>query len=263
MPSQDGRRFRVLAVVDDYTRDCLCPRRGYLALGIRVVRELDAIIARRGGHRRSYLTRHRAHNRWPSCAGVSKPVSSGITSRRESDAERFIESFNGRFRDECLTKRSSRHSWRPPRSNPIMEGGLQPAPPPLGPRQQNTRRIRRTNPSGNQGRIGPKSTLGLSHNRRKVGAQVRLNMPTSLIHRPPPRDLRKPVYLTESGQRGGTRRGRLNNHGLGWVAGAGTYNGIRRTATWAGLWARPVSRPDVLRCSYSRGCWSATRPYYP
>jgi putative transposase len=44
----DGRRFRVLAVVDDYTRECLALVADTSLSGIRVVRELDAIIARRG-----------------------------------------------------------------------------------------------------------------------------------------------------------------------------------------------------------------------
>ena len=45
----DGRRFRVLAVVDDYTRECLALVADTSLSGIRVVRELDAIITKRGG----------------------------------------------------------------------------------------------------------------------------------------------------------------------------------------------------------------------
>ena len=41
----DGRRFRVLAVVDDYTRECLALIADTSLSGLRVVRELDAIIA--------------------------------------------------------------------------------------------------------------------------------------------------------------------------------------------------------------------------
>ena len=44
----DGRRFRVLAVVDDYTRECLALVADTSLSGVRVVRELDAVIARRG-----------------------------------------------------------------------------------------------------------------------------------------------------------------------------------------------------------------------
>ena len=44
----DGRRFRVLAVVDDYTRECLALVADTSLSGLRVVRELDAIIRWRG-----------------------------------------------------------------------------------------------------------------------------------------------------------------------------------------------------------------------
>jgi putative transposase len=44
----DGRRFRVLAVVDDFTRECLALVADTSLSGARVARELDAAIARRG-----------------------------------------------------------------------------------------------------------------------------------------------------------------------------------------------------------------------
>ena len=44
----DGRRFRILAVVDDFTRECLALVADTSLSGLRVARELDAIIAQRG-----------------------------------------------------------------------------------------------------------------------------------------------------------------------------------------------------------------------
>ena len=44
----DGRRFRVLAVVDDFTRECLGLIADTSLSGACVVRELDTMIARRG-----------------------------------------------------------------------------------------------------------------------------------------------------------------------------------------------------------------------
>jgi putative transposase len=44
----DGRRLRILVVVDDFTRECLCLAADTSLSGKRVARELDAIIARRG-----------------------------------------------------------------------------------------------------------------------------------------------------------------------------------------------------------------------
>jgi putative transposase len=43
-----GRRFRVLNVVDDVTRECLAAVVDTSISGRRVVRELDDLIARRG-----------------------------------------------------------------------------------------------------------------------------------------------------------------------------------------------------------------------
>ena len=44
----DGRRFRILAVVDDYTRENLCLVADTSLPSGRVIRELEAVIARRG-----------------------------------------------------------------------------------------------------------------------------------------------------------------------------------------------------------------------
>jgi putative transposase len=44
----DGRRFRVLAIVDDCTRECLALVADTSLSGLRVVRELDHLIAQRG-----------------------------------------------------------------------------------------------------------------------------------------------------------------------------------------------------------------------
>jgi putative transposase len=44
----DGRRFRILAIVDDFTRECLALVVDTSLPGLRVARELDAVITRRG-----------------------------------------------------------------------------------------------------------------------------------------------------------------------------------------------------------------------
>ncbi len=44
----DGRRFRVLCIVDDFTRECLALVADTSLSGRRVVRELDTLIAVRG-----------------------------------------------------------------------------------------------------------------------------------------------------------------------------------------------------------------------
>jgi putative transposase len=44
----DGRRFRILAIVDDCTRECLALVADTSLSGLRVARELDQLIAARG-----------------------------------------------------------------------------------------------------------------------------------------------------------------------------------------------------------------------
>jgi putative transposase len=44
----DGRRFRILCVIDDFSRECLATIVDNSLSGERVVRELDAIAERRG-----------------------------------------------------------------------------------------------------------------------------------------------------------------------------------------------------------------------
>ena len=43
-----GRQFRILAIVDDFTRECLALVPDTSLPGLRVVRELDTLIAARG-----------------------------------------------------------------------------------------------------------------------------------------------------------------------------------------------------------------------
>lgn len=101
----DGRRFRILTIVDDFTRECLALVADTSLSGIRVARELDAIIQRRtkpatvvsdnGTELTSMAILHWSQERqvdWHYIA-PGKPMQNG-----------FIESFNGRLRDECLNE---------------------------------------------------------------------------------------------------------------------------------------------------------------
>jgi putative transposase len=101
----DGRRFRILAVVDDYTRECLCLVADTSLSGQRVARELDALIARRGrplscvSDNGTELT-SMAILRWSQASGVDwHYIAPGKPTQNA-----FIESFNGRLRDELLNE---------------------------------------------------------------------------------------------------------------------------------------------------------------
>ena len=101
----DGRRFRILAVVDDFTRECLCLVADTSLPGLRVVRELDAVIAERCrpllcvSDNGTELT-STAVLRWCQETGVEwHYIAPGKPTQNA-----FIESFNGRLRDELLNE---------------------------------------------------------------------------------------------------------------------------------------------------------------
>jgi putative transposase len=100
-----GRRFRMLAVVDDFTRECLALVADTSLSGGRVGRELDAIVERRGrplsivSDNGTELT-SMAILRWSQEACVEwHYIAPGKPTQNA-----FIESFNGRLRDELLNE---------------------------------------------------------------------------------------------------------------------------------------------------------------
>jgi putative transposase len=101
----DGRTFRTLNVVDDFTREAIAIEVGRSIPGARVVRVLERIAKGRGLPRSIVLDNgpeftSRVLDQWAYGAGVElrfiqpgKPVQNA-----------FVESFNGKFRDECLNQ---------------------------------------------------------------------------------------------------------------------------------------------------------------
>jgi putative transposase len=100
-----SRKFRILTVVDDFSRECLALVVDNSLSGIRVARELDRLIQGRGRPcmivsdngteltSRAMLAWQQDHRvEWHYIA-PGKPTQNG-----------FIESFNGRLRDECLNE---------------------------------------------------------------------------------------------------------------------------------------------------------------
>jgi putative transposase len=118
----DGRRFRVFAVVDDFTRENICLIVDTSISGHRVVRELDFVIAIRGkpnccvSDNGTEFT-SMAILRWAKDTGVEwHYIAPGKPTQNA-----FIESFNDKLRDEFLndtlfsTLAQARHdteSWR-------------------------------------------------------------------------------------------------------------------------------------------------------
>lgn len=100
-----GRRFRILNVIDDFSRECLAAVVDTSLSGERVARELDRIADMRGypclvvSDNGTELTSN-AILKWQEDRKVDwhyiapgKPMQNG-----------FVESFNGRMRDECLNE---------------------------------------------------------------------------------------------------------------------------------------------------------------
>jgi len=101
----DGRRFRILAIVDVFTRECLALVADTSLPGLRVARELDAAITHRG--RPAIIVSDNGTDltsmtmlRWSQEHGIEwHYISPG-----KPQQNAFVESFNGRLRDECLNK---------------------------------------------------------------------------------------------------------------------------------------------------------------
>jgi len=101
----DGRRFRVLTVVDDFTRECVAIEVDTGITGERVIRTLEWLKETRGlpvmivtDNGPEFTSK--AMLAWSKPAGVKlhfidpgRPVQNA-----------FIESFNGKLRDECLNQ---------------------------------------------------------------------------------------------------------------------------------------------------------------
>jgi putative transposase len=98
-----GRTFRVLTIIDEYTRECLAIETDTSLPGLRVIRVLEGLAQTRGLPEeihvdngpefvcrsvRSWCEKRRVLLRYIE---AGRPMQNG-----------HIESFNGRFRDECL-----------------------------------------------------------------------------------------------------------------------------------------------------------------
>jgi putative transposase len=101
----DGRRFRILAIYDDCTRECLAATADVSLSGRRVARELDRLIATRCKPK-SILSDNGTE--LTSNAIVSWTVEAGVDWHYIDPGKPmqnpFIESFNGRLRDEFLNE---------------------------------------------------------------------------------------------------------------------------------------------------------------
>ncbi len=101
----DGRRLRTLNIVDDHSRECLAIETDTSLSGRRVARVLQRLVEQRGRPQRLLMDNgpeftSQALDNWAYAQEIKlqfiepgKPMQNG-----------YVESFNGKFRDECLNE---------------------------------------------------------------------------------------------------------------------------------------------------------------
>jgi putative transposase len=100
-----GRRFRILAIFDDCTRECLAAVADISLSGRRVARELDLLIARRG-RPRTIVSDNGTELTSNAILGWAEQTRVGwhYIAPGKPMQNAFVESFNGRLRDEFLNE---------------------------------------------------------------------------------------------------------------------------------------------------------------
>ncbi len=98
-----GRKFKTLTIVDDFTRECVTIEVDFGISGERVTRVLDRISETRGRPKAIRCDNgpefvSNALDRWAYQNGVAID----FIDPGKPNQNAYIESFNGRFREECL-----------------------------------------------------------------------------------------------------------------------------------------------------------------
>lgn len=101
----DGRRFRILTIVDDFTKECVALVPDTSISGLRVTRELDRALELRGIPKTIVSDNG---TEFTSMAILKWVQNNGIDwhyiQPGKPTQNAFIESFNGKLRDECLNE---------------------------------------------------------------------------------------------------------------------------------------------------------------
>lgn len=101
----DRRRIRLLNLVDDFSRECLSIEVDTSLPGARVVRTLEGVRQQRGCPRQLVIDNGpeftgQALDQWAYSHGVELV----FIEPGKPQQNAYIESFNGKFRDECLNE---------------------------------------------------------------------------------------------------------------------------------------------------------------
>jgi putative transposase len=108
----NGRTVRVLTVMDIYTRECLALEVDTCLPSRRVTRVLDSVIADRGRPQRIVLDNgSELTSRHFLAWGIEQRIDLHHIQPGKPVQNAFIESFNGKLRDECLNTNWFRNLW--------------------------------------------------------------------------------------------------------------------------------------------------------
>jgi len=100
---EDGRRFRMLTVVDVFTRECLAIEAGQKLAGDDVVKVLDRLRQENGSPNRIFCDNGSEFSgRLLDLWAYENDVTLEFSRPGKPTDNAHIESFNGSFRDECL-----------------------------------------------------------------------------------------------------------------------------------------------------------------
>ncbi len=101
--AENGRKFRVLSMIDVHTKECLILEADTSFASRRVTRELEKVVAERGAPEAircdngpEFTSRH--FLAW----GMEKKIELVHIEPGRPVQNAFVESFHGKFRDECL-----------------------------------------------------------------------------------------------------------------------------------------------------------------
>jgi putative transposase len=102
---ESGRRIRTLNIVDDFTRECLAIEVDTSLSGHRVARVLDAIGSVRGFPQTIVMDNGTELTSIAmACWARDRKVRLHFIQPGKPTQNAYVESFNGRFRDECLNE---------------------------------------------------------------------------------------------------------------------------------------------------------------
>jgi putative transposase len=108
-----GRRFRILCVIDDFSRECVALVADTSLSGARVGRELDIAIMERLAKPVTVVSDNGTELTSTAILKWSKDrkVEWHYTAPGKPTQNAFVESFNGRLRDECLNETLCLPQW--------------------------------------------------------------------------------------------------------------------------------------------------------